>query len=111
MTMRLVRIAALITIAGVAAMPAAAAGRRISSCGAKPDAHDRWAVVFGTEPTLAKADKTLALVHAKGFSAHIEVDSCTVYEVEQNGYRSSAAVAAALTKARAAGFSAKREDS
>ena len=111
--LRLLTLAFAIAMLGISSAAASAArAHTFGACGAKADAHRRWAVVFGTEPTLAKAQTTLARVRGKGVAAHIEVESCSAYEVEQNAFMSSAAVGAAVTHWKKAGFpAAKREDS
>jgi hypothetical protein len=76
------------------------------------DAHNRWEVVFGLEPTLAKAQKLQALAIARGFSkAGVEVE-CMGYSVANAGFKSRATALVVLQRAKTAGFTkAFTEDS
>src|SRR5262249_37174754 len=109
----LVIAAAVVSLVLVGVAPAGAAQPKLGPCGAKPDSHGRWAIVFVTEKTKLDAEKALKLVRSRGYSrAFIEVESCTAYEVEWNNFRSSAAAQTALNAVKKAGFkSVKREDS
>lgn len=86
-------------------------------CVVKEDAHKRWEVVFGTEPTMAKAQSTEKRAAALGFGPlKIEADvRCSngagVYEVALNGFKTFSGAAALAVKARAKGLSARTEDS
>lgn len=87
------------------------------TCIVKSDAHHRWEAVYGTEPTMAHAQATLALARHRGLDAAIEVDiRCSngagVYEVGKARFTSRPPAAALVAKAKAAGFgSARTEDS
>lgn len=110
MTLMVAVVAIPLALAGVAA--AGSKPLTTGSCGAKPDTHGRWEVVFVTEKTRASAEKAATLVRSRGFRAVIEVESCSAYEVAIGGYTSSAAVQSALNAVKKAGFkSATREDS
>jgi hypothetical protein len=100
-----------LALAGVAS--AGTAPPKPGGCGAKPDSHGRWEVVFATERTRPNAEKALKLFRSRGFPrATIEVESCTAYEVSMARYSSSMTVQQALNQVKKAGFkSATREDS
>ena len=100
-----------------AALRSACVGPGVT-CSVKADAHERWEAVFATEATLAHAEVSLALARKRGLDpAGIETDvRCSngagVYEVGKPGFKSRAAAAALVAKAKAAGFSnARTEDS
>ena len=107
---RLVVMAVCLLMLGAAA-PVGAAVQREHGCGAKPDSHSRWEVVFGTEKTHQQAETLLKRAVSKGFHPKIEVDSCTAYEVAQGRFTTSAAAQTFLNQVKAAGFKATREDS
>jgi hypothetical protein len=100
------------TAVSVPLLCAAPVGAAPRSCGARPDSHTRWEVVFGREKTRLGAEKVLRLAVKRGFPAKIEMDGCTEYEVALGRFTSSSGVQAYLNKVRAAGFKkAGREDS
>ncbi len=76
------------------------------------DAHKRWEVVFGLEPTLAKAQKLKALAISRGFTkADVEME-CMGYSVANAGFKSRATALVVLQRAKTAGFTkAYTEDS
>jgi hypothetical protein len=76
------------------------------NCGAKPDKHQMWEVVYRTEPTLAKAKATLARAEKAhfNFKSSIEVESCTAYEVATARFPSKASAQKHLNQVRAKGF-------
>src|SRR5437879_4912039 len=107
------KLIATVVVALVATGLASSAGASTRpNCGARPDGHHKWAVVFGTEKTRDNARKLLVRVTAKHFKAAIEVESCTAYEVEIGRFTNRAAAQALADKAKKAGFTrAKTEDS
>jgi hypothetical protein len=87
-------------------------------CTVHADAHRRWEAVFGTEPTMAKAEVTEKRAAKLGFGPlAIEADvRCSngsgVYEVARARFTSHAAAAALAAQAKAKGLSgARTEDS
>ena len=112
MTRALIAVASAAVAGAVLIGAAGASTNGRSGCGARPDAHKRWEVVFGTEKTRDAAQKLLVRVTAKHFKAGIEVESCTAFEVSHGRYTNSAVAQAIVDKARKAGFTrAKTEDS
>jgi hypothetical protein len=68
------------------------------------DAHSRWEVAFGLEPTRAKAEKLKASAISRGFpKAGVEVE-CNGYSVANAGFKSRATALAVLKQAKAKGF-------
>ena len=119
--MRSLLVLGLATVAGVLALAAGSAQASVAApAGAvpkcqhpvKPDAHSRWEVVFGLEPTLAKAQTLKARAIAKGFTkADVEVE-CKGYSVANAGFKSRATALVVLQRAKTAGFTnAYTEDS
>jgi hypothetical protein len=105
----LVGMAALVA-AGV--MTAGAGAATPKNCGAQPDAHARWEVVFTTEPSEAHALNEQRKAAKQGFVTHIEVDSCTQWEVSVAKFSSRPAALVLLAQAKAAGWKkAHTEDS
>jgi type IV secretory pathway TrbL component len=87
-------------------------------CTVHSDAHKRWETVFGTEPTMGKAQATMKRAAQAGFGPlAIEVDvRCSngagVYEVARARFTSHAAAAALAAQAKSKGLSgARTEDS
>ena len=115
------RLLGLVAAVGVLAFAAGSAHASIAApAGAVPkcqhptrhDAHKRWEVVFGLEPTLAKAQTLMARAIARGFSkANVEVE-CMGYSVANAGFKSRATALVVLQRAKTAGFTrAFTEDS
>jgi cell division septation protein DedD len=105
-------IATIVVMLAATGLASTAGASTRGNCGARPDHHNKWAVVFATEKTRDAARKTLARVLAKGFKAGIEVESCTEFEIEYGRFANRAAAQALANRARAAGFTrAKVEDS
>jgi hypothetical protein len=76
------------------------------------DAHRRWEVVFGLEPTLVKAQHLQEVATSRGFTmVGIEVE-CNGYSVANAGFTSRAKALVVLKQAKAKGFTnAFTEDS
>ncbi len=98
-------------VLGSAGAASAASSLTPANCGARPDQHKKWEVDFGTEKTLASAQKLVVRAKAKGFKVSIEVESCTAHEVATARFPSHALANAYYLKARAAGFHASQEES
>ena len=111
MTRALIAVASAAVAGAVLIGAAGASTNGRSGCGARPDAHKRWEVVFGTEKTQAHAEALLRRAVSKGFHPKIEVDGCAAYEVAQGRFTTPAAAQSFFNSVKAAGFRASREDS
>jgi maltose-binding protein MalE len=100
--------AAVVATALTGTSRAATAG----NCGAKSDHSKHWEVIYGTQRTRPLAQSLLGRVRAKQFTAWIEVDSCTAYEVARAQFKTRAAAQVVVNEAKKAGFTeARTEDS
>jgi hypothetical protein len=90
----------------VCAIPSGGVAVAADNCGAKPDEHQKWEVVFRTEPTHKKAEASQARIKAAGFKfkTFIEVESCHAFEVATNQFPTKAAAQKHLDEAKALGF-------
>jgi hypothetical protein len=83
-----------------------------TNCGAKPDGHTHFEVVYGTQRTRSLAHKLLLRVKAKKFLAWIEVDNCTAFEVARARFATRADAQNVVHVAKKVGFTkATIEDS
>ena len=79
---------------------------------APKDAHSRWEVVFGVEPTLAKAQLVKNRATAQGFTKVGVETECNGYSVANAGFKSRATALVLVKQAQAKGFpGAHTEDS
>src|SRR4051812_24573874 len=101
MSKRLVPGAFIVTSAMCLAPMGGAAAVTVDNCGAKPDKHSKWEVIFRTEPTKAKAEASQARIKAAGFKfkTFIEVESCHAFEVSTAGFQTKAAAQKHLDEA------------
>jgi hypothetical protein len=109
-----VAVGLLALAAGSAWASAAAPTGAVPKCQhpAPKDAHNRWEVVFGVEPTLAKAERVKARAIAQGFTKVGIETECIGYSVANAGFKSRATALVMVKQAQAKGFpDAHTEDS